>query len=185
MDKVHTIPNYRLLKETEFLLYREIWLECLKEHPDNFGPTYHEEANKTTLKFSHIFNDNNTGDFLCGAFIENELVGICGFISEKMIKTKHRGSISQMYVKNNFSHRGIGTGLLQSAIEKAFSDKTIEQITLTVVATNKEAIALYKKNGFTQYGILENCIKNEHEYVADLFLVLQQSDHFIYKNQLT
>lgn len=85
-----------------------------------------------------------------------------------------------MYVKNSFSKRGIGTGLLKGVIEKVFSDNTKDQITLSVVETNKEAIALYMKNGFKEYGILENCIKNEDHYVSDLFMVLQRADYFIY-----
>lgn len=91
MENVQLTPTYRLLKGNEFSLYRAIRLECLKDYPNNFGPAYNEEVEATTLKFSHIFNDDHTGDFIFGAFIEDELVGICGFISEKMRKTKHRG----------------------------------------------------------------------------------------------
>lgn len=52
MDKIQTIPTYRLLNNNEFFLYRFIRLECLKEYPNNFGPSYSEEADSVTLKFS-------------------------------------------------------------------------------------------------------------------------------------
>ncbi len=172
-----TDPIYRVLNKDEFDKYRDIWLECLKTFPDNFGPSYEEESENTTLKFSHVFNDSGTNDFVFGAFSKDELVGICGFITERMKKTKHRGHITQMFVRNKFSGQGIGGKLLEESVKKAFSNSMIEQITLTVVSTNDRAIATYKKHGFKQYGVLENCIKNETGYIADLFFVLSRTDH--------
>ena len=168
---------YRPLHKGEFHQYRSIWLECLRIFPDNFGPTYQEEVDNPTLKLSHVFSDSETSDFVYGAFAEGQLIGICGFIFEKMKKTKHRGSITQMFVRPEFSGQGIGGKLLKAAIEKSFADKRTEQITLTVVATNKKAIATYKKFGFKQYGLLEDCIKNESGYVADLFFMLSRKDY--------
>lgn len=149
----------------------------MKEYPDNFGPSYEEEVTTTKLKFSHIFSEGSTADFIAGAFIEEELVRICGFIAETMQKLKHRGHITQMYVSNRYSNMGIGNNLLQYVLKLAFTNTPIEQITLTVVETNKRAIALYQKNGFKQYGILENCIHNENGYVADVFMVLEIADY--------
>jgi len=178
-NKTTTKTIYRLLNKSEFDKYRNLWLECLKTFPDNFGPSYDEEFKNETLKFSHLFNKTETADFVFGAFHGEELIGMCGFITEKMFKTRHRGHITQMFVKENFGGQGIGGNLLQRSIELAFSNPIIEQITLTVVATNNRAISAYKKLGFKQYGILEDCIKNPNGYVADLFMVLSKAD---YKN---
>ena len=167
----------KLLNRNEFALYKKIRLECMKTYPDNFSTTYEEEANYKTLKLSHIFSDEKTNDFIFGAFIENELVGICGFVHETKIKTKHRGEITQMFVKPNFSKQQIGTKLLQAAIDKAFSNNTIEQINLTVIASNEKAVSLYKKVGFIRYGICENFYKDENNYWAETFMFLTRDNY--------
>lgn len=177
MENSSAAVLYRLLLQTEYELYRTIRLECLREVPDNFGPSYEEEVHATTLKFSHIFREHTTDDFIYGAFIDGQLVGICGFVREQMIKTRHRGHITQMYVKGEFAGKGIGSALLQAVLDRAFTALAIEQITLTVVATNEPAIALYRNKGFTQYGILEQCIRNESGDVADIFMVLKRDDY--------
>lgn len=169
---------FRLLNKNEHARYRTIWLECLKNHPANFGPDLADESRRSTHKLSHAFGDEPGSDFVCGAFSGEALIGICGFIRETMPKTRHRGHITQMYVSPPAAGKGAGKGLLQAAIAQAFADPAIEQITLTVVSTNKSAIAIYEKAGFKKYGVLENCIKNETGYADDVLMVLTRAGHF-------
>lgn len=162
----------RLLEKDEFILYKNIRLESVRTLSHNFGTTYEEEASADTLKLSHVFFDKETTDFIYGAFEENRLIGICGFVQETKSKTKHNGEITQMYIDPVFSGRGIGSSLLRASIDRAFSDNVIEQIRLTVIASNDRAVDLYKKMGFERYGILENYYKKENTYWTETFMVL-------------
>jgi ribosomal protein S18 acetylase RimI-like enzyme len=165
---------YRVLNYTDKEKYREIRLECLKNYPQNFGTLYEDEINSNSLKFDRVISENQETDFLFGAFKEKKLLGICGNIQEDRVKTKHISEISQLYVSPEFSKNGIATKLLNLTIEKVFTNKIIEQIILGVVESNKQAIKLYEKSGFTKYGILENYYKHGTTYEAMLFMVLKR-----------
>jgi putative acetyltransferase len=52
--------------------------------------------------------------------------------------------------------KGVGSALLKAMIDYADSWTTFLRIELTVYADNAKAIALYKKFGFEQEGVLRN-----------------------------
>lgn len=58
-------------------------------------------------------------------------------------------------VRNNYRRQGVGQLLLTAAIELARSCSAFA-ITLEVRRTNKEAVSLYAKNGFTERGVRKN-----------------------------
>ena len=167
--------TYRILNFTDKEKYRTIRLECLKNHPQNFGTLYEDEINSNSLKFDNIISQNHETDFLLGAFIEEKLIGICGNIQEDRVKTKHISEISQMYVSPEFGGNGIATKLLNLTIEKVFSPNLVEQIILGVVKSNTQAIKLYEKAGFVQYGILENYYKLKNNFETMVFMVLTRN----------
>ncbi len=156
--------EYRVLRSGDAASYRQIRLECLKHFPDYFGTLYEDEINAVSLKFDKILSNENSVDFLLGAFDNDSLVGICGYTQEKRKKTKHNGEISQMYVRPDYGRKGIAARLLQLTMDKAFSDSGLQQIILGVVHTNYSAIDLYRKNGFMQYGVLENYFRQNDVY---------------------
>ncbi len=169
--------RYRSLQPSEREKYRAIRLECLKNFPDNFGTTWEEESKAASLKLDKALTANNTHDFIYGAFHNETLIGICGFLQQERLKTKHRGEIIQMYVIPSFSGQGIGTDLLKHSIEKAFENEIIEQILLGVVYTNERAVATYKKLGFVQYGMLEHYFKMDGQSWPQLFMVLERKNY--------
>ena len=179
--------NYiiRTLTKSEFALYKNIRLDSLRNHQDNFGAIYEDEAGSNVLKFSHIFADTVTNDFIYGAFVEDEIIGICGFMQETKTKTRHLGEITQMYVKPSYSGKGIGMKLIAAALNKAFSNTTIEQIKLTVIASNEKAIALYKKAGFVRYGIFEGYYKSGDTYWTETFMRITRAEYFNNKEQFS
>lgn len=169
--------RYDKLNAKDLNAYKGVRIDCLRNHPASFGPTYEEETHKDELKFDPILRDHKKDDFVLGAFSieQNELIGICGFMTEKRSKTKHRGDISQLYVQPAFQNMGIGKSLLEGTIEQAFSISRIEQITLGVVQNNIIAVQLYKKLGFIEYGRLENYFKSEAASYTQLMMALNQS----------
>lgn len=169
--------NYRLLQKTDIQSYRQIWLECLELFPDNFGTTYEEAYQATKLKLENVIETNDVDSFMFGAYFEGNLIGICGFLRETRLKTKHRGEIVQMYLNPNFVGQGIGNKLLTHCIEKAFKNPEIEQIILTVVAENAKAVYSYKKVGFESYGHLENYFKSGNHYTSQEFMILTRQTY--------
>jgi ribosomal protein S18 acetylase RimI-like enzyme len=164
---------FRQLIPTDHDEYKRVRLESLKQYPDNFGTTYEEELHSGYLKLDDAIKFPGDNKFAFGAFSpEEKLIGICGFIAETRSKARHRGEITQMYVENQYTRRGIGGILLQLVINKAFDNKQIEQITLGVVYSNENAVKLYKQLGFIEYGRLENYFRSGTQYFTQSFLSL-------------
>ena len=175
--------KFRLLDSKDRESYRQIRLESLTNYPEFFGDTYEEEINATTLKFDKALKSSDGNSFLVGAFSEDILIGICGFIQDGRMKTSHRGDIVQVYVDPSFSGQGIGSELLKITIAKAFENGLIDQILLSVVYINEKAINLYKKHCFAPYGMLENYFRWGEKNWAQLFMVLTRKDYLV-KNEL-
>lgn len=169
--------DFRLLKADDLNSYRQIRLDCLRLYPDNFGTTYDEEVNAASLKFDKALLQTDTHAFLFGAFQDENLIGICGFVQENRTKTNHRGEINQMFVKPAFAGQGIGSKLLQLTIDKAFTNTCIEQIILGAVHTNKTAVKLYGRLGFVQYGMLENYFKQNDRYWTQISMILTKENY--------
>ncbi len=166
--------EYRILRKEDKAKYRQIRLECLKNHPENFGSVYEDEVLAKNLKFDEIIEAESGSDFLYGAFEKEHLVGICGNISEKRLKTAHISEISHVYVMPQYTNRGICTELTRLTMEKVFENKGIEQIVLGVVGSNTSAIGIYEKAGFVKYGIHENYFKTADQYQDLVLMVLKR-----------
>lgn len=172
-NKIH----FRLLKEEDKLLYREIRLESLLKFPENFGTTYDEEFKKKVPPFEEDLKYSDSSDFIFGAFDNSKLIGICRFTQEKKLKRLHEGLISQVYIIPSFEGQGIASTLLKLSIGKAFHSSEIEQILLGVVDSNPAAISIYKKVGFRQYGIIKNYFKQGDEYWTQIFMILTKEEY--------
>ena len=169
--------EFRILSADDLNSYREIRLDCLQNYPDNFGTLFENEINSKSLKFDKVLREENSKSFLLGAFIEKELIGICGFTREDRLKTNHRGEINQMYVLNKLAGQGIGTKLLKLTLDKAFTDESLELIELGVVNNNDKAIKIYSNFGFVEFGHLEKYFKYENKYWAFKFMVLTKDTY--------
>lgn len=85
------------------------------------------------------------------AVVGNEVVGIAGIeaIGEKY-KVRHRAEFG-VSIARKFWGLGIGQALTAACIECARAAGYI-QLELNVVADNKNAVSLYQKAGFVEYG---------------------------------
>lgn len=172
---------YRLLTPHDAEGYHKARLQCLRYYADYFGDSYEEELVIGTTRFMKEFVSDESCSFLYGAFSAKTLIGTCGFLQQKRIKTRHRGDLVQLYIDPSFAGGGIGSKLVQLTIEKAFENSVIDQILLSVVYSNSKAIGLYKKFGFVQYGLIENYFKKDNKSSSQLFMVLTREEYEIKK----
>ena len=77
-----------------------------------------------------------------------------------------------MYVRPHFRRLGTGRNLMIKAIQKAKGVERIEQVYLTVTASNELAKKLYQSLGFKTYGIDKRGLKIEDSYFDDELMVL-------------
>ena len=85
---------------------------------------------------------------------DGRVVGWADIAPVEIPECAHRGSLGMGLIA---SHRGMGLGsqLLQACLDHA-PRCGIEKVELTVYASNAPAIALYRKFGFTETGMLRD-----------------------------
>lgn len=167
----------RKLQPHESTVYREVRLACLKNVPQFFGSTYEEEVLNPKFFFeTHIENDS-PDHVMFGAFDREQLIGITGFNRMARKRASHRGELVQVYVEPGYRGQNIGEKLLRYVLDYGFTQEGIEQIQLSVIASNKTAIRLYEKLGFKSFGVQPHYFKVEDGYLDQQFMQLFKSDY--------
>jgi len=131
--------------------YRALRLESLKSHPDNYGSNFEQENSKPILFFENEIQTLNSPNIMLGAYLDSQLIGICGLISNEL----NQFQIVQMYVKNAFGGLGVAKELI-SFSKQLLATHHKNALVLTVYAKNLKAIELYKKCEFQVVATTEN-----------------------------
>jgi RimJ/RimL family protein N-acetyltransferase len=111
-----------------------------------------------------------------GGKLDGELCGMAAFSTENSKKTRHTGHLGSMYVRK--AARGTG---MADALMKAFIDHAslhVEQVILTVEASNARAIKLYERHGFRTIGRTPRALLVDGKYYDELqmFRTISASD---------
>jgi Acetyltransferases, including N-acetylases of ribosomal proteins len=167
----------RKLEPHESAVYREIRLACLKNVPQYFGSTYEEEILNPKFMFETFIEDESPDHVMFGAFDEERLIGITGFNRMARKRARHRGELVQVYVDSNYRGQNIGEKLIRHVLDYAFTLDGIEQIQLSVIASNRNAIKLYEKIGFKTFGIQPKYFKVGDTYLDQQFMQLFKSNY--------
>lgn len=87
----------------------------------------------------------------CGLLLVAEfnldLVAMLSFGRSAFQKIQHRGGL-MMIVRQDLRHQGIGRKLLESFVDWAKEDSTLERVDISVMSENEPALRLYKNAGF-------------------------------------
>ena len=149
--------------------YKNFFLRGLGEHEDSFRISPDDER-------AAPFPTRGAPDsFTLGAVAdEGALVGVVSFEREGATREKlrHKGLLFRMYVAREASGRGVGKLLIHEVIERARKLGDIEQINLTVVATNERAGGLYRSFGFETFSRERRAIKYRGKYFDEETMVL-------------
>lgn len=167
----------RRLQPHESGIYREMRLACLKNVPQFFGSTYEEEVLNPRFPFETFIEEASPDHAMFGAFDGEQLIGITGFNRMARQRAMHRGEIVQVYVDSGYRGRNIGEQLIRCALDYGFTLEGIEQIQLSVIASNTTAIRLYEKLGFRAFGVQPRYFKVGDTYLDQQFMQLFRSDY--------
>jgi ribosomal protein S18 acetylase RimI-like enzyme len=144
--------------------YRSIRLGALRTEPESFGALHEIEA---ALPIATFVERLESGIVL-GAYADGRIVGVAGFRRETGAKERHKGTVWGVYVQREARGRGVAAALIAGIVELA--RPIVEQLTLSVVQGNDAAIALYRRHGFTVYGIEPRARKNAAGYVDKVLM---------------
>jgi len=161
----------RRLTPAEALSYREIRLAGLKESPEAFGSTFERESAQPLA----WFRDRLRTSQVFGGFCVGELLGIAGFAIREGEKERHKGLLWGMYVRPEARGAGVGQQLVEAVI--AVARRHVEVIQLSVVSDNEQALRLYARLGFLEYGVERNSLKQDGRYCDEILMAMDLAPH--------
>jgi ribosomal protein S18 acetylase RimI-like enzyme len=84
-------------------------------------------------------------------------------------KLAHRGALWGMYVRPEARGKGLGAALVRRILDDASGQ--VEQMHLTVVASNGPAQRLYERMGFASYGVEPRSLMIDGSYFDEIMMV--------------
>ena len=151
-------------------MYRRLRHEALLKNPEAFSSSYEDEMYYEEQEYRQRLDSKITYTF--GAFADGQLVGVVTLVPEWKVKLMHRASIFAMYVTTTLRGHGTGRLLMKKAIQQATELNNVEQVYLTVNASNEPAKKLYASLGFETYGVDKKAMRIDGIYYDEELMVL-------------
>ena len=167
--------HIRELAPSDVDQYTALRLRMLREYSEAFTSSFDEEAIKplTWAQKRISPGDDAPHDFVLGAFSEDgTLIGSIGLAVESRCKQRHKALLFGMFVAPEEMSAGVGRGLLDACLDRARCIPDLEQINLTVTATNARAMRLYEAAGFRTFGMEERALKIGGAYHTKAHMVM-------------
>lgn len=160
----------RRLETQDVAIYRQLRLEGLKAHPDAFASSWEYEANKPISWWAERLETN----MIFGGWVDNSpIAGVAGLRVQDAVKLRHKGVLWGMYIRPEARGTGLAAALVQRVVEHART--VVEEVSLTVVASNAVACRLYSTAGFKPYGLERRALKVGSEYYDEVLMALSLS----------
>jgi RimJ/RimL family protein N-acetyltransferase len=142
----------RVLTPEDLLSYRRLRLESILDSPSSVVPTHEEESRVPDEQMSARL-EASSFQVVYGAFQDEILIGVVGFVRDSRSKIYHRGNIMGVYVTPASRSAGVAHELLKAVIAHARNIPEVIQLDLKVNTINVRARALYAKLGFVSCGV--------------------------------
>ncbi len=149
-------------------------IDYLKENQDRFlymisrteEMKLDEDYEKQMIKL-HAQREN------CAFFValeQDKIIGMLNFVGGNRSRDMHDGEFG-LSVKKDYFGRGIGSGLMENLMRWGQNNQVIRRMTLFVMHSNKRAINLYKRFGFSIEGVRRKAVRFEDGRVQDLIMM--------------
>jgi ribosomal protein S18 acetylase RimI-like enzyme len=160
----------RRLTPSDAAAFQALRLRGLQESPTAFSSSYEEECDRP-LEVVAAKIAPEAGRAVFGAHDGDELVGLIGVGIDGGRKLAHKRIIWGMYVAPSHRGCGIGSHLMQQALEFAATIPGVRQVTLGVNAENTAARRLYESAGFEIYGLEPAALLVDGELHDEMWMI--------------
>ncbi len=151
----------RLMQESDLLAYKALRDAMLAGHPEAFTSDAETESRRDLASYRNRLPGGQGGAtlFTLLAVDGERVVGALTCEREPRRKVQHLAQLLGMMVADTHVGRGIGRALLAAAIARLQAMPGLAQLTLSVTASNRPAVGLYRSMGFQRYGRLPDAVR--------------------------
>ena len=98
------------------------------------------------------------------ACVDGEIVGALSLMIWKSPRRRHAADLG-MAVHDDWQGKGVGSALMEAVIDLADNWLNLSRLELSVYTDNEPGIALYKKFGFDEEGVIRRFAFRDGEFV--------------------
>jgi ribosomal protein S18 acetylase RimI-like enzyme len=161
----------RLLATDDAGEWKRLRVEALERDPEAFSASLEEYRSLSVDEVKRrLWSDGDS--FVVGAFHQKRLLGMAGFYREKGPKTRHKGRVWGVYVTREARGKKVGRRMMEALLERGAGIDGIEQILLSVAATQMAAVSLYRSLGFEPFAREPRALKIGDRFIDEEYMVL-------------
>ncbi|HYO50818.1 MAG TPA: GNAT family protein [Chloroflexia bacterium] len=148
-------------------------MQRVAEEPDRMILTGPGEFNLTVEEEQAVLDEHAKSDnsVFMVAEADGQVIGLLGCTGGKRQANRHSTYLG-MSIRKEWREQGIGTALMQAAIEWARSTGIVTRIELEVFAHNARAMHVYEKCGFQAEGIRRRAFYRDGQYIDSIIMAL-------------
>lgn len=170
-QSIGNAPRIRLVTPDDLETFKALRLEALQRHPEAFGASYSDQANRPD-EFWLDRIQQGSGGTVGATYVADtgtELGGMIGIRRNDGSKLQHSAMIWGVYVRPALRGQQIADALLGACLGWA-ERQSLRIVRLSVVSSNGAALQLYLRHGFTIYGVDPEVLAIGEQYLDELLL---------------
>jgi ribosomal protein S18 acetylase RimI-like enzyme len=171
MPRMNVHMEIRFLTPDDADQWLRLRIEALEGDPEAFSASLDEYRSLNLDQVRRrLWSDGDA--FVVGAFEQGCLRGMAGFYREKGPKSRHKGRVWGVYVTPAVRGTQLAYRMMQALLDRVMMIEGMEQVLLSVSATQKPAIRLYRSLGFQSFGREPRALRIGDHYIDEEYMVL-------------